>query len=535
MKKGLYLLLVVLLVVGLFAVGCSTAEEPAPEETAAETTTAAPATEEPATGEKEIAKQIVIGRIQDSDDLDPVTQDGNVNIWMFNLVLESLLKTSDDGTMIEPGLAETWEVSEDGLTYTFHLKEGVMFSNGTPVTGEDWVWSLKRAAAEDSTWKFAAADIVEVEAPDDLTVVVTIGEPLATMEANLSMFNMVVQSKAYYEEVGQEVYSQGPIGTGPYAFSEWEKGEYILMTKNPYYHMEGLPKTDEIKFVVIPDDNTRALQLEAGQIDVATFVPFTRMAELDAKDDLVAYGIPSTETRYVVFNNNNPKFADQKARLAFQYATDKQEIVDFILYGYGSIATSYAPPAGLFYNYDLVDYGYDPEKAKELLAEAGYPDGMEVELLVRSGNVVYEQLAVILKEQWAKSGVTVNILALESATAVAKYRAMEHEVTLSGWTNDMNDPSQQAVYVFDVTAAHNYYTDWESARAVELKDAAVRELDLAKREAMYLELQEIHFAEVPMMPVFHSSYPVAMSTSVEGFVQTPLGNYRFENLVKYVD
>lgn len=523
MKKVLGYLLIVALVVGL-SVGCSPSTTP---ETPPET--------DAGSGERQIAKQIVIGRIQDSDDLDPVTQDGNVNIWMFNLVLEGLLKTNDEGTAMEPQLAESWKVSDDGMTYTFKLRPGIKFSDGTAVTGEDWVWSLKRAAAEDSTWRFAAADIVDVTAPDDLTLVVTITEPLASMEANFAMFNMTVQSKAYYDKVGQEVYSAGPIGTGPYVFSEWKRGEYINLVKNAYYHEEGLPKTEEIKFVVIPDDNTRALQLEAGQIDIATFVPFTKMAELDAKDNIVASGIPSTESRYIVLNNNNPKFANQKARLAFQYATDKKQMVDFILSGYGEVATSYAPKSGMFFNSELKDYGFDPEKAKALLAEAGYPDGMDVELLVRAGNVVYEQMAVILKEQWAKSGINVSILSLESATAVQMYRDMKHEITLSGWTNDMSDPSQQAVYVFDIKASHNYYTDWESERAVELMNAGVRELDPIKREAIYMELQQIHFDEVPMIPVFYSSYPVAMSTSIEGFVQTPLGNYRFENLVKYID
>lgn len=477
--------------------------------------------------------QIVIGRIQDSDNLDPVIQHHNANIWVFNLVLEGLVKTSDDGTTIEPALAESWDISEDGLTYTFHLKPGIKFSDGTPVTGEDWIWSLLRARdTEASPWKFAGEGIQDVTAPDDNTLVVTLKEPWAAILADLSMFNMTVQSKAHFEKVGEEGYSRQPIGTGPYYIDEWRKGEYILMKKNPHYYIEGLPKTDEIKFVVISDDNTRVLQLQAGKVDIATYVPFNRMAELDADPNIVATGIPSTETRYIILNNNVKPLDDLRVRQAIQYATDKDAIVAFILFGYGEKAVGFAPKAGLYYNDALEDYGYDIEKAKALLAEAGYPDGFEIELLVRAGNAVYEQLSVILKEQWGQVGIRVNILSLEPATATERYKAMQHEITLAGWTNDINDPSQQVEYTINPDVVKCYYTGWVSEKAVALAEQGKRETDEAKRAEIYKEIQRIHYEETPMIPVFHSTYPVAMRTNIKGFVQTPLGNYRFENLVK---
>lgn len=479
------------------------------------------------------SSQIVIGRIQDSDNLDPVIQHHNANIWVFNLVLEGLVKTSDDGTTIEPALAESWDISEDGLTYTFHLKPGIKFSDGTPVTGEDWIWSLTRARdTEASPWKFAGEGIKDVTAPDDNTLVVTLKEPWAAILADLAMFNMTVQSKAHFEKVGEEGYSRQPIGTGPYYIDEWRKGEYILMKKNPHYHIEGLPKTDEIKFVVISDDNTRVLQLQAGKLDIATYLPFNRMAELDADPNIVAKGIPSTETRYIILNNNVKPLDDIRVRHALQYATDKDAIVALILFGYGEKAISFAPKAGLYYNDALEDYGYDVEKAKALLAEAGYPDGFDVELLVRAGNAVYEQLSVILKEQWSKVGINVNILSLEPATATERYKAMQHEITLAGWTNDINDPSQQVEYTINPDVVQCYYTGWVNEKAVELAEQGKRETDEAKRAEIYKEIQRIHYEETPMIPVFHATYPVAMRTNIKGFVQTPLGNYRFENLVK---
>jgi len=488
-----------------------------------------------ALAEKEIAKEIVIGRLEDSNDLDPVTQDGNVNIWIFNLVLEGLVKSSDDGKTIEPCLADSWDISEDGLTYTFHLKKGVKFSDGSPVTGEDWVWTFLRARdTEESIWNFSLEALKDVTAPDDNTLILTLREPWAPFLADLAFFNVFVQKKAYYEKVGQEAYSQKPLGTGPYMFKEWKKGEYLSLKKNPYYHIKGLPKTEEIKFVVVADSNTRTLQLESGQIDVATFVPFDKMEELNNNPKTKIVCFPSTEVRTVVFNHTKKPLDDLRVRLALEYATDKQALLNFILFGYGEVATTYTTKSGLFFNYDLKDRGYDVDKAKALLAEAGYPDGFETEFLLPSGNPVYEKLAVLLKEQWSKIGVKVNIVSLESGLAVTGYRTMNYKISVHHWTDDIPDPSEQCGRLFIPERTNCVWTGWRSDRAIELVKQGERETDITKRKQIYLELQQIYYDDVVEMSMFCIPYPVAMRAEVEGFVQTPLGNYRFENLVKYV-
>jgi len=486
--------------------------------------------------EKEIAKEIVIGRPADSTGLDPVTcMSSNYNYWIFNLLFEGLVKSSDGGTAIEPSLADSWDISEDGLTYTFHLKQGIKFSDGTPVTGEDWVWSFLRARdTEESTWNFDIESLEEVTAPDDNTLILKFKEFRADNFTNLSMFNLTVQKKAYYEKVGQEAYSQKPIGTGPYMIKEWKREEYLLFKKNPYYHIEGLPKTEEIKFTVVADDNTRMLQLGAGQLDIATYIPFIRMKKLNNNPKLIAVGMPSTQIQYIGFNHTKKPFDDPKVRLALEYGTDKQEMVNFILFGYGEVATSYDTKSGLFFNYDLKDRGYDVDKAKALLTEAGYPDGFETEILVRAGNAVYEQMAVILKEQWTKIGITVNILTLETGIWYKTWFDLNYEVIFTQWTDDMVDPSQRARYGFYPEKSECWHTGWRNNRAIDLVKQGELELDIAKRKQIYLELQQIAYDEIAILPILYSQYPVAMSKNIEGFVQTPLGNYRFENLVKYV-
>ena len=179
------------------------------------------------------SKPIVIGRAQDSDNLDPVTCVGNTNIFIFNLILEGLVMTSDDGSDIELCLAESYDVSDDGLTYTFKVKEGLTFSDGSPVTAEDWQFTFDRAIqSEDSNWHMCVENLDHVECPDDTTVIVYMKSEAASTLANLCIFTLGVQSKAYFESVGADRYVDGPLGTGAYMIKEWKRGEYMAMTAN---------------------------------------------------------------------------------------------------------------------------------------------------------------------------------------------------------------------------------------------------------------------------------------------------------------
>lgn len=213
--------------------------------------------ESPSGGDAAIKSEIVFARREDSNNLDPVLQDGNVNIWFFTMVLESLLKVSDDGTKIEPGLAETWDVSEDGLTYTFHLKEGLVFSNGDPVLAEDLVWSYERAMhTEESLWAELCLNLDSVEAPDDTTFIVHVKEASPVDEVTFTLFNLTIGDKSYFEEVGEEAYAKCPVGTGAYKFGEWKQGEYLMLEKNENYRDADQRQEREDPRYRGADDNT---------------------------------------------------------------------------------------------------------------------------------------------------------------------------------------------------------------------------------------------------------------------------------------
>ena len=498
--------------------------------------TEAPATEAPATDAQPantgVASRISISRPADSDDLDPVTQDGNVNIWLFTLAIEGLVKCSDDGTQIEPYLATHWEISPDQLTYTFHLLPNLVFSDGSPVTKEDWEWTFERARDPESTWAFALDNVDTVTAPDDQTVVVHLNETSAAIFANLAMFNLGVQSKAYFDKVGPEGYHNGPVGTGPYMFTEWKKGESVLMTRNPNYRTPGLPKTDEIIFTLIPDDNTRIMQLEAGQADIATFVPWNRMDELSNTPGITAAAIPSTETNYIQFNTTGDCLSDQRVRQALDYATDKEEIIQGVFFGYAEPAGSFMTKFGMYWDSQTQSRAYDPDKAKSLLAEAGYPDGFDLTITLPSGNTIRIDIATILKEQWAKVGVNLSLELMDAATATQKLQTLKSELQIRGWTNDTVDPSQVVGYATQFKNSKNFYTGWNDPVIEAYAEQALVEMDDAKRQDLYRKIQQGYIEATPMIPLVYVPYGVAYSDKISGFVQTPLGNYRFENLVK---
>jgi peptide/nickel transport system substrate-binding protein len=352
--------------------------------------------------------------------------------------------------------------------------------------------------------------------------------------ATLAMFNTSVLPKAYFEKVGIEGFSQKPIGTGPYMLDKWVKGEYLTLKKNPSYRVQGLPKTDEIRFTVVPDDNTRILQLQSGDIDVATYVPYNKMKELGSNPDYAVQNFPAAQVNFLTLNTAKKPLDNVKVRQALNYAIDKQGLVNAVLNGYGTLGTSFFPSGLMHYDKSLTPYKQDLEKAKALLAEAGFASGgIKLELLTRSGDATNNQVSVILKDSFSKIGVDLTIKQMESATVTSLERSFNYDLCLNGWSSDMVDPAQvvdRVVVYNDSTRA--FYTGWKDDAAIQLALDAKKQQDAGKRQEIYSKIQGIHASATPLITLYNSGYPVIMKKNIKGFSQTPLGNYRFENLEK---
>lgn len=522
MKKNYFNMLIVLvLVLSMVLAGCSSNDTP-PANTGAETPSETPSETPETPAEVEYADKIVIGRLGDAAYLDPNQAVGVAEITITQQIYQGLVKASEDCKSIVPCLATDWTISEDALVYTFNLRPGIKFSDGTPVKGEDWEWSLIRARdAETSGYRFAAEPIKEVVA-DDKTVTITLKEPSASFLGNLCMFNLTLGSKAHWDELGEQAYAQQPLGTGPYMLKEWKKEESITLEKNPHYYVEGAPFTNELVYKVVGDDNTRSLQLQSGDIDIMMDVPFAMVSQLQTSKDVSTITFPSTQIRYLILNSTIAPLDNEKVRQAIGMAINKEELAGIVTSGFGKPAESLLSETQVqWFNNDLKTNEYNIENAKALLTEAGYPDGIDFTLSIRAGSQVYEQIAVLLKSELAEAGINVEIELLERASLSEKYQSLTHQATVLQWVDDFPDPSGIMGWTIDYDQCNAWYTGLNDVDLDEFNAAANVELDLEKRVQMYNEIQQRIYDNANVIPLFSNSFVWGANNRVENLKVTP--------------
>jgi peptide/nickel transport system substrate-binding protein len=476
------------------------------------------------------------GRLEDSDVLDPVTTTLNTSIWYFMSIYDQLIRVAPDGISLEPSLAESWDISEDGLTYTFHLRPNVLFSDGTPMTSADVLYSWVRAANDPGQhWTFtldamkrdAEGQVEGITAPDDATVVVELAKPWVPFLSDVAMFNLSVISKAFAEG-NEERLATECMGTGPFALGEFRAGEILTLVKNPHYWEEGLPLLDGVDVNLVPDDNARILQLQGGELDGIMDVPFNRVPELQADPNLKVYQFPSTYTRYILLNVREAPLDDVHARRALQYATDRQTLVDVVLFGNGIPATSFMPKGALYWNDTLEGYPYDLAKAQEELAQSATPDGFALELSTIAGFVSDESMATALKDMWSQIGVEVTISPLETSIFNEAFTNATFQAMSQYWTNDIIDPDELVGFAVLQESVQAFHTGWENAEAQDLTRQGAAESDPQKRKEIYFRIQEIHSEESPMLPLYYQPYLNVTTTQVHNFQHPPTGQYNWK-------
>lgn len=486
------------------------------------------------------------GRYADSLFLDPVLNDANVDIWILTNLYDTLILPSADGSGLEPGLATKWAVSNDGLTVTLTLRDGIKFSDGSPITPEDVSWSLTRAATPgNGIWGFLVESIASAAPGDGNTVVVKLKHPDPAFLSALTVFNTAIMPKAAFEaEPGAtdadkaKAFAEHPIGSGAFKFESWDRGSTMKLVKNPYYWDKGedgkpLPYLDGVTFKVIPDDATRILQLESGAIDGAELIPYARVGELKAEAGIKMEMFPSTRVQYITLNvrpeiggEANP-LSNPKVRQALNYATNKDAIIQIVTHGVGTALTSYMSSATPMHTGDTPLYPYDLAKAKSLLADAGFAGGFSTSLLVLAGNQDEIGIATALQQMWGQLGVKLELQQVDNATRTQQYRDGTFHMRVAAWTDDIADPNEITSYFAYSPTIDALHSGWKSAEVDKLYEASQSETDAAKRAQEYARIQEIFNAEGPTIPLYETPYPVALRDKVHGFVQIPLGNNIF--------
>lgn len=479
----------------------------------------------------EAAGVLTIGRREDSSTFDPIATAQNIDFWVFMNVYDVLVRVDKSGTKLLPGLAESWEVSKDNTTYTFKLRDA-KFSDGSQITADDVIFSLGRLRDDKlSLWSDSYQNIDSVEAPDDHTVVFKLKNASAPFLSKLAMPGASIISKEGMEEMGQEAYAQKPIASGAFTVEEWTRGDRVVLKKNPNFWEADRVQLDGVEWLSIPDDNTRMLNVQAGQIDAAIFVPFSRVAQLKQDDALNVKLEPSTREDSLLINHEHGDLGKQKVREALDYAINKKEIVDAVTFGIGEVANSYIPKGALYYYPDNLLRPHDPEKARALLEEAGVSD-LSLTYVVKAGDEVDEQMAILIQRQLSQVGVDVNIQKVDASQQWGMLVDGDYDIAGAYWTNDILDPDQKTTFVLGHDTNMNYMTRYNSPKVEKLVDDARVEMDDEKREQMYIDLQKTAKADVNWIDLYYSPYINVTRDNIENFDQNPLGRFFLEDTIK---
>ncbi len=481
-------------------------------------------------------KVLKMGRIMEPfSTFIPWQIDDNPALFLSVNVYDSLLRMSSDGQTIEPALATKWEPAADGLSWTFTLREGVKFSDGKAMTAEDVKASLEAVSkSEKSAWSSNYKAIKDVQVVDPKTIKINLTGPFAPLPSVIAMFcaaivpaNLVKASDAKDYDVTTAWKTRG---TGAYYVDGWKKGETIVLKANPYY-WKGKPDVSEVRIEYIPDDNTRILKLQGGEVDLIDFVPLSQLAAIGSQPNLKSQAFTIAQMTFLMLNNAQKPLDDVKVRQALNYATDKEAIIKTVYFGQATFANAPIPP-GMYQAKNLPGYKYDLEKAKQLMKESSAPNGFKVEMQVRSGNTDFANVATIVKDQWAKIGVDVNIVNLETSVVRTNYRGGQYQTMPSAWTNDMNDPSQIVNYEMrgGEGTQFAYWTRYNNPALNDQITKADLELDSAKRAAMYADIQKTFQEASPVIWIAYTPATAAWQKYVEGFFIDSLSYYRFETV-----
>ena len=377
-------------------------------------------------------------------------------------IFEGLVKVNSRGQFV-PGLATKWEVSPDGKIYTFHLRQGVKFHNGEPFGAKVAVWNLERALAENTKNIHPEyfRGIKKMETPDDYTLVVTLGEVDALFIAHMAEGDAVMLPMKGYENANSH-----PIGTGPFQFVKWVRGDRVEMVKNAAYWNSDLPYLDNVTFKFIGDASAQIAALKAGDIDVLGWISAPESAMELSKDKRFKVFAGSTTGEVIMSTNNKAKPFDNKlVRQAMAYAIDRQTVVDLVMFGYGTPIGSHWSPATPYYVDLTAKFAYNPKKAKELLAEAGYPNGFEATIQLPAIYSYSRRAGEVIADMLGKVGIKLKIEIVEWPFWLDRiFKKKEFQLTMIGHVE---------AWDIGIYANPNYYFQYDSQ---EFRDAYAKAL-----------------------------------------------------------
>jgi peptide/nickel transport system substrate-binding protein len=473
---------------------------------------------------------LVIDRREDSQSFDLTSVFQNESIWPGEQIMEPLYVNTPDGKGLRPWLATSYSASHGGTVYTFHLRPGVRFSNGRPMTSADVKFSIDQSRAATKGWGYIDQAIKSVETPDRHTVVIHLKYRWAPFLSDISTFSNGIVPKGYLGQTKAAFYKH-PVGTGPFMWDKRVVGQTVTLKRNPYYWQKGKPYLDSVTFSFVSDDNARQLQLLGGKAQVDEFPPFNSVSKLQHTPGVTLKLFPSTRTDYLLMNEHYPPLADAHVRRAISDALDRAGIVKAVLFGNGKPANSFIPPGLPCYNPSTPGAHYDISKAKAELGKSKFPHGFKLEMTVASGDQVHQAIGQILQNALKPLGIDLTFKQVDSSTEYANIQQLKYQIGISYWQNDNIDPDELATFAVDPGGgAHSWFTGYNDPKVTALVHKAQHETKPAARCRLYAKMQTLAAQDAFAGFIYYSPFPYAYSTKVHGFFVSPLGNFHLENV-----
>jgi peptide/nickel transport system substrate-binding protein len=513
-----------------------------------------------------VEKILIFGSAGDVLSLDPAMVTDQESTARTDSIYESLVEYKSGGTEIEPCLATSWNVSADGKNITFDLRRGVKFHDGTDFNASAVVFSFERQYNTShpyhqydtwAYWGYMFSDIKKVEKINDYKVNIVLSRQNAGMMTSLAMFTVAIVSPTNAALWKEDAFKH-PIGTGPFKFVEWVPDDHITLEANKDY-WRGAPKLDKIIYRVIKDPSARLLAIQANEIQGMEFPDPTSFASIEADSNLQLLIQPGMNVGYLALNNgygysdtnqngvrdsNEPwvktpgyfePFTNRTVRQAINYAINKSSIVKNLYKGTAIVAKNGMPPFMLGYNDDIIDYPYNVTKARELLTEAGYPNGFNTTLWIGDASRPYmfdpSKIAQAIQSYLADVNIHVTINMVEWQTYLKDTQAGKHPMCLLGWTGDNGDPDNFMNVLYGSnqctlgTAGNVAF--YNNTQVQDLLSSALQTYDTTQRANLYKEAQVIIHDDAPFVYVAHANQNLVFTTNVNGFVLNPTARYFF--------
>ncbi len=501
----------------------------------------------PAITTAQATRTFVFGQSGDPVKLDPALIEDGLSARVTEQIFETLVEFDGPTTRVRPALAESWETSPDGTQWTFHLRQGVSFHDGTPFDAnavkanfDRWQYQTgdpTHQAAEFIYWGDVAGftDLVDrTEAVDPSTFRVYLKSASGPFLLNVALFPFAIVSPSALATNVDDL-SANPVGTGPFKFVEWVRGDHVTLAANASY-WGGRPQLDQVIIRAIPDAGARFLELQSGGVDFMEFPNPDDVRVAANIPDLQVMYRPALNIAYVDFNQFKAPFNDARVRTALAMAINRQAIVDNLYAGTGIVAKEMLAPGMLGYSDTVAEIPYSPEQARSLLAEAGYPNGFTTDFwympVARPYYPTPQPIAQAICADWAAVGVKCNLQTKDWSAYLADARTHKFSAWMLGWTGDNGDPDNFLYFFFGTKPAPEVknYNTWDNAYARDLLLQAQHSVDDVQRDLFYKQVAEAVRTEVPKVPIAHATPPLIAKNYVQGYVTNPTATEFFKTV-----